>query len=215
MKIVRKIFKYILYLLLIPITYIVVSLILSTITIDGDETTKTPDKTIYLASNGVHLDIVISKEDLDSLLLLDLNYKPDERFLAFGWGDEEFYLNTPTWGDLTLETAIKAVFLNGSSLIHITRYQNKQSYWIKIKITESELRKLNTYLYNTFILNEKGHKILLENQGYTSSDDFYKAKGSFSFYKTCNSWVNTGFKRSGLKSCLWTPFDFGLMNKYR
>ena len=67
----------------------------------------------------------------------------------------------------------------------------------------------------TFILNEKGEKILLKNKGYTSRDDFYKAKGSFSFYKTCNSWVNTGFKKSGLKACLWTPFDFGLMNKYR
>ncbi|REG87882.1 uncharacterized protein DUF2459 [Winogradskyella sediminis] len=57
-------------------------------------------------------------------------------------------------------------------------------------------------------------KIILENQGYSSIDDFYKAKGSYSCFKTCNSWVNSAFKESGLKSCLWTPFDFGLMNKY-
>lgn len=215
MKILRKLFKYVLCFLLIPITYIVISFILSSITIDRNKTAEPPDKTIYLASNGVHLDIVISKEDLDSILLSDLHYKPNEKFLAFGWGDEEFYLNTPTWDDLTLKTAIKAVFLKGPSLIHVTRYQNKQNHWIKIKITESELSKLNTYLYNTFTLDKTGQKILLKNQGYTSRDDFYKAKGSFSFYKTCNSWVNTGFNRSGLKSCLWTPFDFGLMNKYR
>lgn len=215
MKIVNKIIKYLLYFLLIPIFYIVVSMILSSITIDRNVTTGRPDKTIYLASNGVHLDIVIPKEGIESKLLSHLRHKPNENYLAFGWGDKEFYLNTPTWNDLTLKTAFKAVFLKGPSLIHITRYQNIKSHWIEIKITESELKKLNNYFYETFELNNNEEKILLKSQGYTTRDDFYKAKGSFSFYKTCNSWVNTGFKKSGLKACFWTPFDFGLMNKYR
>ncbi|MBL4888255.1 MAG: DUF2459 domain-containing protein, partial [Flavobacteriaceae bacterium] len=47
------------------------------------------------------------------------------------------------------------------------------------------------------------------------NDDFYKANGSFSCLKTCNSWANSAFKESGLKSCFWTPFDFGLINKYK
>ncbi|WKK77754.1 DUF2459 domain-containing protein [Marivirga salinae] len=215
MKIVKKIIKYGLYFLLIPFTYLVVSLVLSTITIDRNESYEIPDKTIYLASNGVHLDIVIPKKNIDSSLLSNLVHKPNENFLGFGWGDEEFYLNTRTWGDLKFDVAFKAVFLNGSSLIHTTRYQNIQNHWIKIKITESELSRLNTYLYESFDFNKNGELILLKNKGYTSRDDFYRAKGSFSFYKTCNSWVNKGFKKSGLKACLWTPFDFGLMNKYK
>ncbi|ADR23157.1 hypothetical protein MATR_29940 [Marivirga tractuosa] len=215
MKTLRKIFKCTLYFLLVPASYIVVSLTLSAITIERNKSDEVPDKTIYLASNGVHLDIVLPKEGIESKLLSHLRHKPNENYLAFGWGDKEFYLNTPTWNDLTLNTAFKAVFFKGSALIHVTRYQNKQSHWIKIEITESELRKLNNYLYETFELNNNEEKILLKRQGYTTRDDFYKAKGSFSFYKTCNSWVNTGFKSSGMKSCLWTPFDFGLMNKYK
>lgn len=215
MKIVRKILKYVLYFLLIPILYLVVSLILSSITIDRDEINEIPNNTIYLASNGVHLDIVFPKENLDSILLSDLRYYPNENYLAFGWGDEEFYLNTLSWSDLTFKNAFKAIFLQGSSLVHVSRYQNIKSHWIEIKITESELKKLNIYLYETFNLNENGEIVLLKNQGYTSKDDFYKGKGNFSFYKTCNSWVNTGFKRSGLKACYWTPFDFGLMKKYK
>lgn len=215
MTIVRKVIKYILYFLLIPLTYLVISLILSTITIERNETHEIPDNTIYLTTNGVHLDIVIPKENLDSTLISDLNQKAIEDYLAFGWGDEEFYLNTPTWGDLTLKIAIKAVFLRGASLIHITHFQNIQDHWVEIKITETELNKLNNYLNDTFAVDENGNKVLLKNQGYTSRDDFYKAKGSFSFFKTCNSWVNTGFKQSGLKACLWTPFDFGLLTKYK
>lgn len=73
---------------------------------------------------------------------------------------------------------------------------------------------MNAYLQNTFETDKNGMKIILENKGYSSTDDFYKSKGGYSCFKTCNSWVNTGFKESGLKSCLWTPFDFGLLNKY-
>lgn len=213
---VKKVIKYIFYLLLIPFSYLIVSLVLSAITIDRKEDINSiPDNIIYLASNGVHLDIVIPKESIDSTLLSHLIHKPGDNYLAFGWGDEEFYLNTPTWADLSFVIAFKALFLNGPSLIHITRYRKTQNHWIEVKLTESELRKLNIYLYQTFDLNKNGEVLLIKNKGYSSRDNFYKAKESFTFYKTCNSWVNTGFKQSGLKSCLWTPFDIGLMNKYR
>ena len=214
MKIVKKIFKWILYFLLIPIIYIIVSLILTAITIDRKIENQVSDKSIYLSTNGVHLEIVIPKENIDSILLSGLKLNGNENYLSFGWGDENFYINTSTWGDLTFKNTFRAMFLKSTTLMHITRYKRKRSDWVEVKVNESELRNLNTYLQNTFKTNENGMKIILENQGYTSTDDFYKSKGSYSCFKTCNSWVNTGFKESGLKSCLWTPFDFGLMKKY-
>jgi len=214
MKLGKRILKWILYLLLIPVLYIAISLILSSITIDRKIENPVSEKTIYLTTNGVHLDIVIPKEHIDSLLLLGLKQEKSDKYLAFGWGDENFYLNTPTWGDLTFKNAFSAMFLKSSTLMHVTRYTSKSSDWIEIKITALELKKLSSYLQNTFKTSENGMKIILENKGYSSRDDFYKANGSYSCFKTCNSWVNSGFKESGLKSCLWTPFDFGLMNKY-
>jgi hypothetical protein len=64
-------------------------------------------------------------------------------------------------------------------------------------------------------MNKTGEKIILSERGYTRKDDFYKANGRYSLFKTCNSWVNLGFKESGLKACLWTPFDFGLLRKHK
>jgi len=214
MRLGKRILKWILYLLLIPISYLVTSLILSSITIDRKIENQVSEKTIYLTTNGVHLDIVIPKNNIDSLLLLGLKQEQSDKYLSFGWGDENFYINTPTWGDLTFKNAFSAMFLKSSTLMHVTRYKSKRSDWIEIKVTEAELKKLNFYLQNTFKTTEKGMKIILENQGYSSIDDFYKANGSYSCFNTCNSWVNSGFKESGLKSCLWTPFDFGLMKKY-
>ncbi|SEL09345.1 conserved hypothetical protein [Aquimarina amphilecti] len=215
MKIIKKVLKWFLFFLLIPITYIITSLILTTITIDRKTDTNSLDKSIYLSTNGVHLDIIIPKKDIDSLVLFGIKHNENENYLSFGWGDENFYINTPTWGDLTFTNAFKAMFLQSATLMHVTRYQRKRTDWVEIKVNELELQKLNTYLLHTFESNENGMKIILKNKGYSSMDDFYKSNGSYSCFKTCNSWVNIGFKESGLKSCLWTPFDFGLLDKYQ
>ncbi len=215
MKLINGILKLLLYLLLVPLFYIIISLIFSAITIDRKiEDHQVSDKTIYLSSNGIHLEIVIPKNDIDSLLLHGINQETSDNYLSFGWGDENFYLNTPTWGDLNFNNALKALFFSKAALIHITRYKSKHDNWVEIKISETELEQLNAYLQNAFRTNKNGLKVILVNQGYSSVDDFYKAKGSFSYLKTCNTWVNSGFKQSGLEACLWTPFDFGLLRIY-
>ena len=209
-----KIVRWFLIFSLIPTTYLIVSLILSSITIDRKQDNGVSDKLIYLSTNGVHLDIVLSKNDLDNALISGLKHNETDNYLSFGWGDENFYINTPTWGDLTFKNAFIALFLKSSTLIHVTRYKQKHPAWIKIEISENELQKLNAYLLKEFKTDENGMKIILEDFSYTLMDDFYKSRGSFSCFKTCNTWVNSGFKESGLKSCLWTPFAFGIINKY-
>ncbi|CAL2079420.1 conserved hypothetical protein [Tenacibaculum dicentrarchi] len=215
MKLGKKIIKWILSFLLIPITYIIISLILSSITVNRILNNESAEKLIYLNTNGVHLDIVIPIENIDSLVLSGIKHEKSEKYLSFGWGDGNFYINTPTLSDLTFSNAFRALFLKSSTLMHVTRYKQKRSDWIEIKVNHSELQKLNSYLLNTFEINENGMKMILENKGYSSRDNFYRSKGSYSCFKTCNSWVNIGFKETGLKSCLWTPFDFGLLNKYQ
>ncbi|WP_405246037.1 DUF2459 domain-containing protein [Cellulophaga sp. Asnod2-G02] len=215
MKIIKKALKWFLYFLLIPMSYLLVSLLLASITINRKSATSGEEKSIYLSTNGVHLDVVIPKENLDPLLLKDLKYTDTDQYVSFGWGDENFYVNTPTWGDLTFSNALRALFLKSSTLLHVTRYSAVGTEWVEVKVSAPELQKLNTYIHQTFTRTTNGSNILLKNEGYSSLDDFYKSKGSYSCFSTCNSWVNVGFKESGIKSCLWTPFDFGLLNKHK
>ena len=84
-----------------------------------------------------------------------------------------------------------------------------------VSLSELELNKLNHYILESFNKDHEGNKVILPDSGYSTNDDFYEGIGSYSCFKTCNSWVNSGFKESGLKACFWTPFDFGLMNKYK
>ena len=188
-------------------------LLLSVITVNrGPNPNRT--KLVYLASNGVHLDIIIPTNHLDSTSLSDLTSDKVD-FISFGWGDENFYINTPTWGDLTAKNACKALFLRSTSLMHVTRHRTSRSHWKKVAVSDTELHLLLSKIQAAFQTDKSDNKIRLVGKGYGQNDDFYKANMSYSCLNTCNTWVNTTFKQCGLKACLWTPFDFGLLNKYQ
>jgi uncharacterized protein (TIGR02117 family) len=215
MKIVRKIFKWFLYVLAVPVLFMVISLILSAITINKKDKMVDSNSSIFLHTSGIHLDVIIPAKDVNSFLMNGLEKVESNDYVSFGWGDENFYINTPTWADLTVSNACTALFLKSSSLMHITRHSNIRSDWIEIKVNDEELKSLNNYISKAFAKDESGEVVILENMGYSSIDDFYKANGSYSCFNTCNTWINKGFKDTGLKACYWTPFDFGLMNKYK
>ena len=215
MKIIKRILKGVLFILAIPVLYLVISLILTVIPVNTTDIETDKTETIYLSTNGVHLHIILEKKDVSESLMKGLVHSAPDNFFSFGWGDEAFYLNTPAWSDLTFKNAFNALLPGGSSLIHITRYRHVRAHWVEIKVSQSELARVNKLILQSFRTTAGGDKMLLKGKGYTKDDDFYKAEGTYSCFKTCNSWVNTIFKKSGLESCLWTPFDFGLINRYQ
>ncbi len=215
MRILRIILKSFLWILAIPLTYLLVAIILSFIT--QNELSEFPEKgkIIYLSSNGVHLDIILPIDQIDTNLLMGINRTSESIYISFGWGDKDFYLNTPTWGDLTASTAFSAMILNSETLIHLTRHKSVQHHWVAIKVNAKQIEKVNKYLKDSFVFDNAGNIILLKNKGYGHNDDFYKAKGSYSCFHTCNSWVNKALSDSDLACCLWTPFDFAVLNIYK
>src|SRR5688572_7884011 len=68
---------------------------------------------IFVRSNDVHTDLVLPVvcEELDidwrrSFPLSDFwGNVNDPRYVALGWGNRDFYLNTPTWAQFRLSTA--------------------------------------------------------------------------------------------------------------
>lgn len=214
----RKFLSYTLRVMLLvialPVAYFFVSFILSYLTVERSQPLTPSNKNIYLHSNGLHLDIALNKKDLSPALLQDLKIRDGREFVSFGWGDKNFYLNTPEWSDLEAQAVVTALFINSDSLMHLTHYSKPQVEWIVVPVTNEEMMKINNYLLNSFKMDSNGHKVILNVAGYGTNDDFYEAKGGYNMFNTCNTWVNTGFKQSGLKASVWTPFDFGLMNKY-
>lgn len=212
MKRVLKLIRKIIFILIsIPLLYFLIAFILTTITINQKQV-YSKETFVYLNTNGVHLDIIIPKEKNNPSLLKDLEVNKNATYFSFGWGDENFYLNTPQWKDLTFKNAIKALFLKSSTLIHLTTYAEVHPNWIKIEVSQQQLSTLNNYIEKSFYKNAESKKVILPNKGYSYNDNFYKATGNYTCFFTCNTWVNSAFKEAKLKGWLWTPFDFGLMN---
>ncbi len=195
---------------------------LSRISVDKEQTTNA-NISIYILSNGVHTDIVVpAKNDLcnwHELVKPEHTISQDSTasLLAFGWGDKVFYLETPTWDDLTFSTAFKAAFGLSSSAIHATYYKRlKESDHCKeLKITKEQYVKLINYIKQSFLLNEaQGSIHISTNAVYGNHDAFYEAMGSYNLFKTCNTWTNSALKSCGQKACLWTPFESGIFYQY-
>lgn len=213
-KALKMIVKCIVVLIAIPLLYLIISLLLTIIPVAQEKTTLPKLHTIYLTTNGVHADLVLPKKLIDSTILKDQVMRPQDDYFAFGWGEENFYINTPTWGDLKFSVAFRSAFLKSKTLLHVTRYRELKTHWIPVKVSEEQLKKLNDYIAQTFD-ETSGDKVLVNGATYTpNQDNFYRAKGNYMFYRTCNSWLNKGLKKSGMKGSLWTPFDFGVLRWY-
>lgn len=208
MKIIKIILKVI---IAAPLIYVLVALLLMLVPINRQIEGVERNNTIWIVSNGVHLSLILHVNDLDTTLKEGLVEDSDDRYYLFGWGDKNFMLNTPTWADLTIKYATTALFVRGPTSIHVMRYKEYRDHWTEIKVSEDQLKMLNQYIKNTFMQDSPGSMVLIRSKVYSDNDSFYEARGNFTCFRTCNAWVNAGLRESGIKSLLWTPFDFGLL----
>ena len=139
--------------------------------------------------------------------------------IAIGWGDKNFYMNTPTWADLTFKTVISAMAGLGSSSIHATYYYNILSDRpvISLKLSENQYRKLVKYIEGSLYRNKLNQAIFIQPRWKAvmgQNDAYYEARNNYSIFTTCNSWINNGLKAADKKACLWTPFAGGIFYQY-
>lgn len=134
-----------------------------------------------------------------------------------GWGDKGFYLETPTWADLKVSTAVRAAFGLSTTALHTTYYKTmlESQDCRKIVISKKHYLQLVKYINSSFDMEQDGSPTLVQSDvRYGLSDAFYEAKGSYSLFTTCNTWANSALKSCGQKACVWTPFDTGIFALY-
>ncbi len=204
--------------------YVILALVLPLIPINAEKTDDPKIIEAYIMTNGVHTDLVlpIKTKYIDwSQKLPFENTKSkdsDQNFIAFGWGDKGFYLDTPTWADLKFSTAFKAAFWLSDSAMHCTYYKKMTvgTDCKKIMLTEKQYQKLIKFIDDKFDKDAEGnYQLVKTNAVYDRNDAFYDAKGTYSFAYTCNTWANQGLKVAGQKAALWTPTDFGIFRHYK
>ncbi len=186
-------------------------------------TTDNKEITIWLLSNNVHTDIVVPVTNnyfqWDKLFPKSYTKKGSNfsKYLAIGWGDKGFYLNTPKWSDLTAKTAFFAAFGLSSSAIHVTYLDSLKlgDACVAIRLTKNEYKDLISYIQKSLKRNYLNQTQFIKTEAvYGEFDAFYEANGSYHLFHTCNTWANNGLKAAHQKAAIWTPFESGIFYHY-
>jgi uncharacterized protein (TIGR02117 family) len=215
------------YLFVGLISYIILfllgAMICSIIPVNKEPDTSA-DVAIYIMTNGDHTDIVVPVKtaciDWSQEIKFENTIAKDTtaHYIAIGWGDKGFYLNTPTWAQLKFSVAFKAATGLSTSAIHATFYQGirEGDDCKKIMISNAQYTRLINFIQNSFKRDADGHvQNIKTDANYDNNDAFYEAHHRYNMFYTCNTWANNALKAAGQKAALWTPFDKGIFHQYR
>jgi uncharacterized protein (TIGR02117 family) len=202
--------------------YVGTAFVLSRIPVAKATPGAAPDVEVFLRTNGVHTDIVlpIRSAQIDWSGQLPFRNIPSGDttlgYIAFGWGDKGFYLDTPTWADLKFSTAFVAAFWLGSSAMHTTYLHHLPPGpdTVPLHLSRAEYAQLVAYIQDSFEYDAAGQVQHIKGYSYGRDDAFYEARRVYSLFYTCNTWTNNALKASGQKACLWTPADKGIFCQY-
>ena len=158
------------------------------------EATEAPVEA-YVVSNGVHTDLVLPMQ------AAGVDWRPifppaharhlagEPEFIAIGWGDLEFYLNTPQWRDLTASRALGAVLGRHPSALHVSwlrRDELPRSRRWKLPLSAAQYQRLARHVKNTL---PEGIARPTAGAHYGDNDAFYAATGHYHLLRTCNEWT--------------------------
>lgn len=168
---------------------------------------------IMVTSSGVHADFVLPmrNETVDwSQQLRPGDFAGDvsgATRVSVGWGNKEFYMDTPTWADLKAGTVARALFWPSPTCMHVFMWDEGTlpADARKTRISPEQYRRLVEYIRGTFRRDEGDRFICVKGRGYGPNDAFYEAHGSYHAFNTCNCWVGRGLKVAGVRTGWYTP----------
>lgn len=226
MKILKVCFKLLLYIAAVAGVWLACALLLPKIKREAEDRKEQKEVTIYVRTNGAHTDIVMPKNvnlpnsvvsfNWNNLVNDTLFHDVDSsyKYVAVGWGDKGFYLNTPEWKDLRLSTAFKAAFGLGGTAMHVTYYRHMEADGEStkaIKISALCYQSLIAEITQSFDLQD-GTPKLIPHPAYGAHDNYFEARGHYSLFKTCNTWTGNTLHKANITMGFWTPLQSGVMN---
>ena len=176
---------------------------------------------VYVVSNGVHASIWLptTRPERDWAAWLPPEV-PARRggYVDFGWGDRGFYLEVPTWDDLTLGVALRGALWPTPSAVRATAHPGPPlpgDRVFRVRLGPGAYGDLVRHVEESFQLDDDGRPVLLRAPGYGPSDRFFAGRGSYHLLRTCNTWTNGALKAAGQRAALWTPFERGVLHHLR
>lgn len=177
---------------------------------DGDRVT------IFVRSNEIHTDLVLPVRCDDPQVDWTKYFPPEQfaadvinyRYVAVGWGNRQFYVETPTWSDFEVASAAAALFWPSETVLHVEYLYDAadSDTFRRVQISREQYRELVRFVESSIgRLDERGVAVTATTVTYNSADRFYEATGRYHAFNTCNQWTGRGLARAGVPVGIWTP----------
>jgi uncharacterized protein (TIGR02117 family) len=174
------------------------------------------DQTIALAIGPAHTD-----------LLLPLNPKvraafgfadaggvpvmnPQAQWLVIGWGARGVYTTMGTWGDVSLPALWQAAIGDEAVMRVDVLGPFDTSGLDVIPVSNVQMAVLADAILASLARDAQGQPVPLPDAGFTATDRYYTATGTFHVARTCNVWMSETLRSAGIPFGIWTPTPFAM-----
>tara|TARA_B100001123_G_scaffold255198_1_gene284648 strand:+ start:570 stop:1262 length:693 start_codon:yes stop_codon:yes gene_type:complete len=185
--------------------FLLVTLLIVTSIVIGEfksftaEIDQSPSNEVYVVNHGWHTGFVVPASGIHQVMPELKNRFGNTPYIEFGWGDNEFYQAE----EITSNVTLKAIFLPTDSVVHAAAVPRKvdkyfkHSEVVKFCLEDHEFKSLVKFLSSSFYRDASGNIIKL-NHGIYGDSQFYRAKGDFHIFNTCNKWTAKGLESAGM-----------------
>jgi uncharacterized protein (TIGR02117 family) len=171
---------------------------------------------LFVRSNEIHTDIVMPTVHEELAVDWREVFPPRDfaastaaaPYVAVGWGNRRFFLETPTWAEFKLSAAVGALFWPSESVLHVEYLSSgAPGPWMReVFVTRAQYAELVRFVRSSVgKCDSKGCAITASQVTYGPADRFYASGGKYHCFNTCNQWTGRGLAKAGLPVGIWTP----------
>lgn len=158
-----------------------------------------PCELVYVVNHGLHTGIVVKREDLLAVVPGLSSDWTVGNYIEVGWGDAKYYQARKT----SIILAIRAMFWPTDSVLHVVSIPETphRFFWGDVTIVALTLPRVGYQRLLGFIAESfdyaEGRRMVSLGPGLYGNSRFYRARGSFHAFNTCNTWVARSLEVSG------------------
>lgn len=198
-------------LILLIVSYFIAALVFALFPVAGRIQQADGEPAVYVCTSLAHADIVMPSQDplIDwhSLLPALPPGLPAEAYLAFGWGDLRFFLETPRWADVRLPVALGALAgLHDTAILVVAVSPPADDLDCHaLRVDRAGRQALIGHILAS-LANGVSPRLVAQS----GFEAYYLAKGRYGPLRTCNQWVAEALGLGGLPHARFAPFSFGI-----
>lgn len=196
---------------------------LSRIAVNDDFVPAVDGVPIGVSSNGIHanLHLPVRTAEIDWTEWFPPSQFPQApawaETISFGWGNRDFYLNTPRWADFDPWVGLKAIIGIGGTALHVAYWPplREDAAYAVTMVSPEAYRRLVEHILETIAPDAGGRPQQIAGYSYLGNDGFYEAHGRYSPFRTCNEWVREALADAGVRTGVWSPLPEALLEHLR